>query len=110
MRSSRLACWCRLYLFRLLRTSSFLFFFFFNDTATTEIYTLSLHDALPICARTGPGHAAFSDAQLTGETRPLAGNSLRAQRKSGTVGANSRDRQDTHRFEQSGTGQRPASA
>jgi len=24
------------------------FFFFFNDTATTEIYTLSLHDALPI--------------------------------------------------------------
>src|SRR2546427_4016491 len=28
-----------------------LFFFFFNDTATTEIYTLSLHDALPICQR-----------------------------------------------------------
>src|SRR2546430_10293366 len=27
------------------------FFFFFNDTATTEIYTLSLHDALPICRR-----------------------------------------------------------
>src|SRR5256885_10726039 len=25
------------------------FIFFFNDTATTEIYTLSLHDALPIC-------------------------------------------------------------
>src|SRR6266496_6370779 len=29
-----------------------LFFFFFNDTATTEIYTLSLHDALPICVQT----------------------------------------------------------
>src|SRR5437899_12940946 len=28
--------------------SILLFFFFFNDTATTEIYTLSLHDALPI--------------------------------------------------------------
>src|SRR5258705_4617849 len=28
---------------------SFSIFFFFNDTATTEIYTLSLHDALPIC-------------------------------------------------------------
>src|SRR5256885_11695677 len=28
-------------------------FFFFNDTATTEIYTLSLHDALPISARAG---------------------------------------------------------
>src|SRR2546427_12397889 len=27
------------------------FFFFFNDTATTEIYTLSLHDALPICPK-----------------------------------------------------------
>src|SRR5258708_12719202 len=27
----------------------YIFFFFFNDTATTEIYTLSLHDALPIC-------------------------------------------------------------
>src|SRR5256885_14834825 len=27
---------------------TFIFFFFFNDTATTEIYTLSLHDALPI--------------------------------------------------------------
>src|SRR5579883_2199962 len=39
------------------------FFFFFNDPATTEIYTLSLHDALPICAlrgrvrgRGGSGH------------------------------------------------------
>src|SRR5258705_3028899 len=30
--------------------SKLLFFFFFNDTATTEIYTLSLHDALPISA------------------------------------------------------------
>src|SRR2546426_4143702 len=29
------------------------FFFFFNDTATTEIYTLSLHDALPICRPRG---------------------------------------------------------
>src|SRR5260221_8783070 len=29
--------------------NSFVAFFFFNDTATTEIYTLSLHDALPIC-------------------------------------------------------------
>src|SRR2546427_13014502 len=30
-------------------------FFFFNDTATTEIYTLSLHDALPISELGGPG-------------------------------------------------------
>src|SRR2546430_6221108 len=32
------------------------FFFFFNDTATTEIYTLSLHDALPICRRAAVDH------------------------------------------------------
>src|SRR2546422_8219313 len=35
----------------MLRTRSAFFFFFFNDTATTEIYTLSLHDALPIYHR-----------------------------------------------------------
>src|SRR2546427_9576076 len=41
-------------MFSAISTLSFLcsFFFFFNDTATTEIYTLSLHDALPICRRT----------------------------------------------------------
>src|SRR3712207_8150373 len=33
-------------------------FFFFNDTATTEIYTLSLHDALPISGDLRPVHAA----------------------------------------------------
>src|SRR3712207_9121779 len=37
------------------------FFFFFNDTATTEIYTLSLHDALPICGagQVGDGGVAL---------------------------------------------------
>src|SRR5437868_15021748 len=40
------------YLFSTVSLSTF--FFFFNDTATTEIYTLSLHDALPIWARAGP--------------------------------------------------------
>src|SRR5690625_7886618 len=39
-----------LHIHRAFSHHSFLFFvFFFNDTATTEIYTLSLHDALPIC-------------------------------------------------------------
>src|SRR5437762_11092509 len=39
----------------MLSTSTPLFFnFFFNDTATTEIYTLSLHDALPIFATESP--------------------------------------------------------
>src|SRR2546427_8425485 len=41
------------------------FFFFFNDTATTEIYTLSLHDALPILlgrrGRERPGRADVED-------------------------------------------------
>src|SRR2546426_3595639 len=36
--------------FLLSSNSLLFFFFFFNDTATTEIYTLSLHDALPISA------------------------------------------------------------
>src|SRR3712207_7988093 len=34
--------------------------FFFNDTATTEIYTLSLHDALPICAE-DPDASGYGD-------------------------------------------------
>src|SRR3989442_12214227 len=50
-----------------------LFFFFFNDTATTEIYTLSLHDALPICVAAGsegtePRYMLLVDPQHT----PLA--------------------------------------
>src|SRR2546430_11624488 len=36
-------------------------FFFFNDTATTEIYTLSLHDALPICRGESRRAAGASD-------------------------------------------------
>src|SRR3989337_1212225 len=43
--------------------------FFFNDTATTEIYTLSLHDALPICEQTQRHHALahwFAHPQICG--------------------------------------------
>src|SRR6266576_7117556 len=46
--------------------------FFFNDTATTEIYTLSLHDALPICdgrPAPGPGGAQRGPAGGPGRTR-----------------------------------------
>src|SRR2546430_17660617 len=42
-----------------------LFFFFFNDTATTEIYTLSLHDALPISTPS----AAYPATRATRTTR-----------------------------------------
>src|SRR2546430_3526654 len=45
---------CLLYYLHTLTQPTFLsFFFFFNDTATTEIYTLSLHDALPISPQVG---------------------------------------------------------
>src|SRR5438477_5977874 len=40
---------CSTFIHRCILCFGFFLFFFFNDTATTEIYTLSLHDALPIC-------------------------------------------------------------
>src|SRR6266446_9346693 len=53
---------------------SFFFFFFFNDTATTEIYTLSLHDALPICYTSRCSSLSWSTPPSTGcgwaATRP----------------------------------------
>src|SRR5712675_2345912 len=44
---------------------SIFFFFFFNDTATTEIYTLSLHDALPIWHATDPTAPEAADTSTT---------------------------------------------
>src|SRR5256885_12276512 len=49
------------------------FFFFFNDTATTEIYTLSLHDALPICRLRGRLRSACASARARGAPRPSTG-------------------------------------
>src|SRR5256885_16653940 len=46
MTTVRMTCLLIIIVFRVI-----LVFFFFNDTATTEIYTLSLHDALPISSR-----------------------------------------------------------
>src|SRR2546430_8455767 len=43
-------------------------FFFFNDTATTEIYTLSLHDALPISEFSEPNGYFRSDNFVSNET------------------------------------------
>src|SRR5437899_8192655 len=48
----------------------FFLFFFFNDTATTEIYTLSLHDALPISSISSIGRL-FSLSILRGSSVPL---------------------------------------
>src|SRR5258706_11639125 len=41
----------------------FFFFFFFNDTATTEIYTLSLHDALPISSTSAQPSCRFRSSR-----------------------------------------------
>src|SRR5256885_7190923 len=51
---------------------SFSFFFFFNDTATTEIYTLSLHDALPISQRQERLAVAQHDGRAQRRPRTLA--------------------------------------
>src|SRR2546429_3182195 len=57
------------------------FFFFFNDTATTEIYTLSLHDALPI--------------STTRRCAPTAPAASRARRGRGSRACNGADRKST---------------
>src|SRR2546430_17228336 len=60
--------------------------FFFNDTATTEIYTLSLHDALPISPLSNPGTQpdpyAAAPSRGTGRAHPAAavGMARRASR------------------------------
>src|SRR2546428_12844548 len=59
--------------------------FFFNDTATTEIYTLSLHDALPISARNrsrravraGAGDRGRQGARAPAVAAPLPGSGAR---------------------------------
>src|SRR5438034_5672956 len=54
--------------------------FFFNDTATTEIYTLSLHDALPILALALSAQCRTSASRVIGDTG--LPNSSRPDRKS----------------------------
>src|SRR6266540_6610130 len=61
-------------------------FFFFNDTATTEIYTLSLHDALPI-SHAGPGTGRGQQHD--------AGEAPDAQRLAGPPGADRRSEEHT---------------
>src|ERR1035438_10919049 len=56
-----------------MRSPWFSFFFFFNDTATTEIYTLSLHDALPISLTNRADHAGI----LVAHGMPLSRDALR---------------------------------
>src|SRR3989441_9325426 len=58
-------------------TSPVYFFFFFNDTATTEIYTLSLHDALPIYK----AEKAAPPSVLDDDIRPEGGTRHRQRRR-----------------------------
>src|SRR5437867_12484341 len=53
---------------------SFFLFFFFNDTATTEIYTLSLHDALPISSTGRATGSCASASPITTCTRRRPGS------------------------------------
>src|SRR3712207_9426548 len=56
--------------------------FFFNDTATTEIYTLSLHDALPIWGVRGGGRAGVARRlDGDGDLHPVAGPGRRHRRR-----------------------------
>src|SRR2546430_13460914 len=61
-------------------------FFFFNDTATTEIYTLSLHDALPISRDHAIGRAGDAD-RVTGDVVATGC----AERREGEHGARSEE-------------------
>src|SRR2546430_11195605 len=63
------------------------FFFFFNDTATTEIYTLSLHDALPISPgrRRGPGRRRRAAARRGGDRRRSEEHTSELQSQSNLV-------------------------
>src|SRR5687768_18593577 len=73
-----------LFIFLYYRFSCFLlsFFFFFNDTATTEIYTLSLHDALPILTRPGALRALPQHCKLCGHEQDAAPEAICEDRKS----------------------------
>src|SRR2546422_4266704 len=57
------------------------FFFFFNDTATTEIYTLSLHDALPISLVLYD----VSSSYFEGRSCPLAGRGFSRDKRRGSL-------------------------
>src|SRR5207249_11489354 len=65
----------------------FLFFFFFTDPATTEIYTLSLHDALPISIRSPSG---AGDAMSSGQ-RGRTARAMRSASRSTPSGARSEE-------------------
>src|SRR3712207_9397346 len=81
----------------ILNTSVFLYIYiFFNDTATTEIYTLSLHDALPISVESSPQAATASARQrATAEGTAVRGRRLTRERIELLLRRRSSDRKST---------------
>src|SRR5256885_14398000 len=77
------------------------FFFFFNDTATTEIYTLSLHDALPISATPNAAGSATPKPRFDTITAgPVGGTCSPPETRTRTAAANSgRNRSEEHTSE-----------
>src|SRR3712207_9524347 len=67
--------------------SLYVFFFFFNDTATTEIYTLSLHDALPICVEGAPLEAGRPLEREAAREDPLPPRVVAVVRRDDDVGS-----------------------
>src|SRR2546425_10237875 len=57
----------------------FYYFFFFNDTATTEIYTLSLHDALPICFNASRPRTSLSPTRWPRVCGGVCGSASRSE-------------------------------
>src|SRR5256885_10715026 len=64
----------------MIRLHSISIFFFFNDTATTEIYTLSLHDALPISRGSDDDHRRRGVRPRERRAFPARGPAVRADR------------------------------
>src|SRR5256885_15475346 len=83
------------YVFLSYRAPLYLFFFFFNDTATTEIYTLSLHDALPISQR-GVVVRRVADHFTTALVPDVSGEAIL---EDGDVVVGLRDRSEEHTSE-----------
>src|SRR5258707_12056646 len=75
-----------------------LFFFFFNDTATTEIYTLSLHDALPISHQGALVARHCAPSKCPGACSPPRPHNPRRPRDSGAAGL-AQDRSEEHTSE-----------
>src|SRR5256885_15727424 len=75
--------------------STFFFFFFFNDTATTEIYTLSLHDALPISIFLSCGYPPHGNSLGAHPDPPFNGAAIQSKSLMAALSFNGRSEEHT---------------